>query len=315
MACEPLAVWGGFVIVIFILLILDLVVFHKKNHAISIKEALVWTGIWFAIALIFNVGIWYFQGSGQAVFFLTGYLIEKALSVDNLFVMLVIFTAFKVAPEYQHKVLFWGITSAIVLRGTVIGIGSALITKFSWILYLLGAFTIYLGIKLFFKDEEDFDPHDNLIVRITKKVFHVSRKKDTCCFFVKEKNKHGITLLFIALVVIEFTDVAFAFDSIPAIFAITRDPFIVFTSNIFAILGLRSLYFVIARTHEMFHYLNIGLGIILVFIGIKLFAEHWINIPTSVSLLVVIGILACSITASVLHKKREDVVANLPPEK
>ncbi len=310
MACEPLAVWIGFIFTIFILLIIDLVVFHKKNHAISIKEALIWTGVWFGAALIFNLGILYFQGKEQAVFFLTGYLIEKALSVDNLFVMLVIFAAFKIAPQYQHKVLFWGITTAIVLRGVVIGVGTALISRYSWILYILGAFTIYLGIKMFFKDEENFDPHNSLIVKITKKILNVSRKKDTCCFFVKEDKKWGITLLFIALVVIEFTDVAFAFDSIPAIFAITTDPFIVFTSNIFAILGLRSLYFVIARTHELFHHLNFGLGIILIFIGFKLFAEHWISIPTTVSLVVVIGILFVSMIASIMHKKKKDIVVN-----
>ena len=164
---------------------------------------------------------------------------------------------------------------------------------------------------MFFKDEENFDPHDSFIVKITKKVFHVSRKKDTCCFFVKEDKKYGITLLFIALVVIEFTDVAFAFDSIPAIFAITTDPFIVFTSNIFAILGLRSLYFVIARTHELFHYLNIGLGIILIFIGFKLFAEHWINIPTWLSLIIVLGVIITSMALSILHKKKKDIVVNI----
>src|SRR3989344_5406328 len=291
MACEPLAAWGGFIISIMILLIIDLVIFHKKNHTISIKEALTWTAVWFSIALLFNLGILYFQGKEQAVFFLTGYLIEKALSVDNLFVMLVIFTAFKIAPQYQHKVLFWGITTAIILRGIVIGIGAALISKFSWILYLLGAFTIYLGIKMFFKDEENFDPHDSFIVKITKKVFHVSRKKDTCCFFVKEDKKYGITLLFIALVVIEFTDVAFAFDSIPAIFAITTDPFIVFTSNIFAILGLRSLYFVIAKAHDMFAHLKTGLSVILVFIGVKLLIKDFWHPHIFLALGIVLGIL------------------------
>lgn len=312
MACEPLIVWVGFVTVIFIFLLLDLVVFHKKNKVISVKNALVWTGVWFSIALIFNVGIFYFQGKEQAVFFLTGYLIEKALSVDNLFVMLVIFSAFKISPLYQHKVLFWGIATAIFLRGIVIGVGSVLIAKFSWILYLLGAFTIYLGVKMFFKDEETFDPHDSFIVKMTKRVLHVSRNNDTHNFFVRENGRLGISLLFIALVVIEFTDVAFAFDSIPAIFAITTDPFIVFTSNIFAILGLRSLYFVIARTHELFHYLNIGLGIILIFIGMKLFSEHWINVPTWLSLVIVIGVLVCSMAASVVHKKKTDSVSNLP---
>lgn len=311
MACEPLAAWVGFIILILILLVIDLAIFHKKNHAITIKEALAWTGVWFGLSLLFNSGILYFQGGEQAVFFLTGYLIEKALSVDNLFVMLVIFTALKIAPKYQHKVLFWGITTAIILRGIVIGVGAALIAKFSWILYLLGAFTVYLGIKLLFKDEEDFDPHDSFIVKTTKKIFHVSHNKDTHHFFVKEGEKLGITLLFIALVVIEFTDVAFAFDSIPAIFAITTDPFIVFTSNIFAILGLRSLYFVIAKTHEIFHYLNIGLGVILIFIGFKLFAEHWVNVPTWLSLVIVMCILICSMAASILHKKKKDVVINL----
>jgi len=300
------ALWGGFILLILVFLFLDLFVFNKKHHVVTIKEALLWSLFWFSIAMIFNVFVWYKFGPESGLQFLTGYLIEEALSMDNLFVILVIMTAFKIAPKFQHRVLFWGIIGAIVFRGIMILAGAALVKKFDWIFYIFGIFIIYTGYKMLFKQQEDFNPHDSWIVKIVKKVFHVSRNHDTEHFFTMENGKRAVTLLFVALMVVEITDILFAFDSIPAIFAITTDPFIVFTSNIFAILGLRSLYFVIARAHDLFHYLNIGLAIILVFIGTKMLLHHEFDIPIGLSLGIVVGVLALSIIASIIHKKQAE---------
>jgi len=300
--------WGGFILLVIIFLVIDIVVFHKDHHAISVKEALIWTCIWFGLALLFNVFIWWYFGQEQALQFLTGYLIEKSLSVDNLFVILMIFTAFRIAPKYQHEVLFWGILGAIIMRGALILLGTALVDRFHWILYVFGAFLIYGGFKMLFKDDDDFDPHKSWVVRMIHKVVHVSRNHDDGKF-IKRTNQKGrllpysVTLLFVALIVIEATDLVFAFDSIPAIFAITTNPFIVFTSNIFAILGLRSLYFVIAKTHDLFKYLNIGLAIVLMFIGVKMLIEPWVHIPVLLSLEIVILILADTMILSVLSDR------------
>lgn len=301
---DDIYLWGGFIALVGVFLYLDLFVFHKKQHSISIKEALIWTVVWFSLAMVFNLFIWYKFGHDAAAKFFTGYLIEKALSVDNLFVILMIFTAFKIKPIYHHKILFWGILGAIFFRGFMIWAGSALVSRFEWLLYIFGAFLVYTGIKMFKKKEDDFDPHDSWIVKTIKKFFHVSRKDDVHHFTIVENGRRGITMLFVALMVIEVTDIVFAFDSIPAIFAITTDPFLVFTSNIFAILGLRSLYFVIAKAHDMFHYLNIGLAFILSFIGVKMLIAHWIHIDIFVSLGIVVSVLALSIIFSVLNKNK-----------
>lgn len=301
---NPIFMWIGFIALVLVLLFLDLGVFNKKNHSLSIKQALLWTLFWFLLAMAFNVFVYFEFGKEMALQFITGYLIEKSLSVDNLFVILVIFTSFKVLPKYQHKVLFWGIVGALVLRGIMILLGVALVSQFHWIFYIFGVFLVYTGIKMFYKDDNEFDPHDTFIVRTLKKFVPVSREHDTSKFFIKKPGeKMEITILFVALMVIEFTDIVFAFDSLPAIFAISTDPFIIFTSNVFAILGLRSLYFVIAKASDSFQFLNYGLGIILGFIGIKMLVADFIHVSIEVSLLVVVTILIISIVGSILHKK------------
>lgn len=303
---NPIFMWIGFILLILIFLFLDLGVFNKKSHSLTIKQALLWTLAWFIVAMLFNVFVYFEFGKDMALQFVTGYLIEKSLSVDNLFVILVIFTSFKVLPRYQHKVLFWGIVGALILRGIMIILGVALVSQFHWIFYIFGVFLIYAGIKMFYKDDNEFDPHNTFIVRTLKKFVPISRETDTSKFFIKKPGqKTEITILFVALLVIEFTDIIFAFDSLPAIFAISTDPFIIFTSNVFAILGLRSLYFVIAKAHDSFEYLNYGLGTILGFIGVKMLTADFIHISVEVSLLVVVTVLAISIISSILHKNNQ----------
>jgi tellurite resistance protein TerC len=300
---DPLFMWIGFLILVTIFLVIDLGVFNKKQHAVTVKEALIWTGIWITLALVFNFFVWLEWGSEIGLKFLAGYLLEKSLSIDNIFVIFLIFMSFKVEPKYQHRILFWGIVGAIVLRGLLILAGTALVSKFHWIFYLFGIFLIYSGIHMIFKKDEDFDPHESWIVRTIHKIVPVSRKHEGK-FFVKHGKKTAVTVLFVSLIVIEFTDVVFAFDSIPAIFGITTDPFIVFTSNIFAILGLRSLYFVIAKIHDMFVFLQYGLAFILVFIGVKMMIEEFVHISLGISLGVVFFTLFTSIIASIVFGKK-----------
>ncbi len=302
----PFAMWAGFIFLILIFLIFDLGLFNRKKHALSIREALLWSLVWFSLAMAFNAFVYFEFGQKVALEFFTGYLVEKSLSVDNLFVMLLIFTSLKVDPKYQHKVLFWGIVGALVMRGLMIGAGTALVARFHWVLYIFGAFLIYAGLRIFFKkDDEDFDPHEHFMVKAIRRVFPVSKHDRGGRFFVKHKGKMAVTVLFIALLIIEVTDIVFAFDSIPAIFGITLDPFIVFTSNIFAILGLRSLYFVILKAHNYFAYLNIGLGLILVFIGLKMLVEKYVEISIFYSLGIIVAILSVCIGVSLIW----------PPEK
>ena len=301
---SPLFMWIGFTILVIIFLVLDLFVFNRKEHEVSIKEALIWAGIWFGLAMLFNLFLWLEFGAETGITFLGGYLLEKALSVDNLFVIFLIFVSFQVEKKYQHKILLWGIIGAIVLRGLFILIGTSLVERFDWIFYIFGIFLIYSGIMMFFKKEDDYDPHDSWIVKFLHKIVPVSRNHNGK-FFVKDKGKFAITILFVALIVVEITDVLFAFDSIPAICGITVDPYIVFTSNIFAILGLRSLYFVIAKIHDMFVYLGWGLAVILIFIGGKMIAEELgMHISMFLSLGVVFFILLISIVASLLFGKK-----------
>lgn len=300
---SPIFMWLGFLALVAVFLILDLGVFNKKKHTLSIKEALFWSAVWFSMSMLFNLFLWFEFGSKPAVQFLAGYILEKSLSVDNLFVILLIFLSFKIEPKYQHKILFWGIVGALLMRGLMIGIGAVLITKFHWILYLFGLFLIYGGINIIRKKEETYDPHDSLVVRMIRKIVHVTRDHHDGALIVRRNGKTMVTLFFVVLVVIEVTDLAFALDSIPAIFGITTDPYIVFTSNIFAILGLRSLYFVILKAHDYFHYLNYGLGIILMFIGVKMLVEDFIHISIFLSLGIIIGILALAMIASVTWVK------------
>jgi tellurite resistance protein TerC len=297
--------WIGFNVFVLIMLALDLGVFNRKSHVISVKESISWTLVWIALALIFNLGIGHFMGNDKALEFLTGYVIEKSLSVDNIFVIALLFSYFSVPPRYQHKVLFWGILGALVMRATMIAVGAKLIAEFAWIIYVFGAFLILTGIKMIAKQETDIHPEQTFVVRLFRRFIPVTRDYHDGHFFVRHQGALMATPLFIALLVVEFTDLIFAVDSIPAIFAVTRDPFIVYTSNVFAILGLRSLYFALAGVLDKFHYLKFGLGLVLTFVGVKMLLGHtpW-RIDTHISLAVIVLILTGSVIASLVWPKK-----------
>lgn len=296
-------VWVGFIAFVILLLAIDLGIFHRKSHEVNIKEALIWSAVWISLAMIFNYGVYVYMGEQKALEFLTGYLIEKSLSVDNLFVFIMIFSFFNVKPEYQHKVLFWGILGALIMRAIFIFAGVALISKFHWIIYIFGAFLIFTGIKMLFHKDQEIAPDKNPLVRLFKKFFPVSDKMHGGNFFVKINSRTVATPLFIVLLIVEFTDLIFAVDSIPAILAITNDSFIIFTSNVFAILGLRALYFALAGITKYFHYLKYGLSAILVFVGMKMVIADIYKVPIVYSLLIIMGILLLSILASFVFKK------------
>ena len=298
-------VWVGFIAFVVLLLAIDLGVFHRKSHEVKIKEALIWSAVWISLAFIFNYGIYIFMGKEKALEFLTGYLIEKSLSVDNLFVFIMLFTFFKVEPRYQHKVLFWGILGALIMRAIFIFAGVALISRFHWIIYIFGAFLVFTGIKMIFHKDEEVSPDKNPLVRLFKKFFPVTDQMHGGNFFVKINSKTVATPLFIVLLVVEFTDLIFAVDSIPAILAISTDSFIIFTSNVFAILGLRALYFALAGITQYFHYLKYGLSAILVFVGVKMVIVGFYKIPIVYSLLTILGILIVSIVLSVIFPQKE----------
>lgn len=303
--------WIGFNVFVLFMLALDLGVFHRKAHVVSFKEAVSWTIVWIALALLFNLGIAHYMGGEKAIEFLTGYVIEYSLSVDNIFVFALLFSYFSVPPAYQHRVLFWGILGALVMRATMIGVGAALITKFAWIIYIFGGFLILTGIKMIFKKEEQIHPERNPVVRWFKKIVPVTRDYRGQSFFVVENGVRHATPLFVVLLLVEISDLIFAVDSIPAIFAVTKDPFIVYTSNVFAILGLRSLYFALAGVMDKFHYLKVGLGFVLSFVGVKMLLGHtaW-KIDTHISLGVIVGILALAVIASIMWPKK--VAAPVP---
>jgi len=304
-------VWIGFIAFVVLLLALDLGVFHRKSHEVKIKEALIWSAVWISLALIFNYGIYIFMGKEKALEFLTGYLIEKSLSVDNLFVFIMLFTFFKVEPRYQHKVLFWGILGALIMRAIFIFAGVALISRFHWIIYIFGAFLVFTGIKMLFHKDEEVAPDKNPLVRLFKKFFPVTEQMHGGNFFVKINSKTVATPLFIVLLVVEFTDLIFAVDSIPAILAISTDSFIIFTSNVFAILGLRALYFALAGITQYFHYLKYGLSAILVFVGVKMVIVGFYKIPIVYSLLTILGILIVSIVLSIIFPQKEKQINHL----
>jgi tellurite resistance protein TerC len=295
--------WGGFTLFVLGMLALDLGVFHRKEHVIGFREALGWTAVWICLALLFNAGILYYFGSQKALEFLTGYVIEKALSVDNIFVFLVLFSYFKVPKHLQHRVLFWGILGALVMRFVFIIVGAALLATFHWVIYVFGAILVITGIKLFRQDESEIDPEKNIMYRFAKRLFPTVSGYREKHFFVVENGKRYATSLFLVLIAIEATDVVFAVDSIPAIFAVTNDPFIVYTSNILAILGLRALYFALAGILDKFHYLNIGLAVVLIFVGLKMLISGWIKIPILVSLGVIAGVLLLSVLASMIRSR------------
>jgi tellurite resistance protein TerC len=302
---EQLWLWIGFNVFVLAMLALDLGVFHRKAHVVSFRESIIWTAVWVVLALLFNAGVWHHYGSQKALEFFTGYLIEKSLSVDNVFVFALLFSYFAVPPIYQHKVLFWGILGALVMRAIMIAAGAALITQFTWIIYLFGAFLIITGLKMVLKREEEIHPERNPVVRWFKRLMPVTPDYRRDKFFVSDNGRRHATPLFVVLLLVEVSDVIFAVDSIPAIFAVTTDPFIVYTSNVFAILGLRSLYFVLAGVMNKFHYLKIGLGVVLAFVGVKMLLAHTAyKLDTLVSLGVVAGILAISIVASLLRPAR-----------
>jgi tellurite resistance protein TerC len=295
-----------FNIFVITMLVLDLGVFQRRAHVIGIKEALGWSAFWIALSLLFNIGLYVWQGREAALLFFTGYLIEKSLSVDNLFVFLLLFMYFKVPGKYQHKVLFWGILGALVMRGALIATGVVLISKFHWILYLFGAFLVFAGIKMGIqKETAEVHPERNIAVRMFKKLMPVTSEYHEAKFFVKIDGRLHATLLVIVLIVVETTDLVFALDSIPAIFAITTDPFIVYTSNVFAILGLRALYFALAGMMNLFHYLKIGLSVVLGFVGAKMLLAEVFPIPIAVALGVIGVVLLLSVLASILWPKEE----------
>ena len=302
---DTIWLWVGFNLFVLAKLALDLGVLHRKAHIVSFREAMGWTVAWVTLAALFNMGIWHFAGAEKALEFTTGYVIEYSLSVDNIFVFALLFSYFAVPATYQHRVLFWGILGALVLRALMIVAGTVLITKFAWVIYVFGAFLIITGIKMIVKQEEEIHPERNPIVKWFKRLMPVTSDYREDKFFVRENGVRMATPLFVVLMLVEMSDILFAVDSIPAIFAVTKDPFIVYTSNVFAILGLRSLYFALAGVLDKFHYLKIGLGIVLTFVGVKMLLGHTVwKINTLVSLGVIISVLAGSIVMSLVRPKK-----------
>ncbi len=291
--------WIGFLTFILFMLILDLGVFHKKDREIKFKEAVLWTIFWITLSLIFNVLIYFTSGEKPAIEFLTGYFIEKSLSIDNIFVFVMIFSYFKVPLKYHHKVLFWGILGALIMRAIFIFSGVALISKFHWIIYLFGAFLIFTGIKMFFEKDKDIHPEKNPVLNLFKKIFPVHTAYEDGHFFIKKNSRYYATPLFLVIIFVETSDIIFAVDSIPAVLSITRDPFIVFTSNVFAILGLRSLYFAVSGVMQYFRFLSTGLSAILIFVGAKMLLDSFYKIPTGYSFLIITFIVTAAIIASV----------------
>lgn len=301
-----MAAWIGFVVFILLVLLLDLGVFHKKSHVVGFKESIIWSGVWIALAMVFAVILYYWKGSGDSMLFLTGYVIEKSLSVDNLFVFLLIFGFFKVPDEYQHKVLFYGILGALVMRAFFIWAGIAILAKFTWVIYIFGGFLMYSGIKMMMPQRDDHDLEKSWVIIWTKKIFPAVPHYDSDRFFTKVDGVRHITPLFITLIFVEFSDLVFAVDSIPAIIGITSDPFLVFTSNVFAILGLRSLYFALKGFADIFHYLKYGLALILMFIGGKMLALFFnFHMDVRITMSVIFGILLISVIGSIISKKKE----------
>jgi tellurite resistance protein TerC len=320
---ESIWLWIGFNVFVLLLLALDLGVFHRKAHAVSMKEALTWSIVWITLSLLFNLVIYLFWDvmvpnsdytNGEAALaFLTGYLVEKSLSVDNIFVFILIFSYFAVPDAYQHRVLFWGILGALIMRGTLIAVGAVLLEQFHWVIYIFGAFLIYTGIRMARHQDEELKPNENPVVKFFRRFMPVTENFEKDKFFLRRAGKLFATPLFLILLVVESTDLVFALDSIPAIFAITRDPFIVYTSNVCAILGLRALYFLLANVMDQFQYLKIGLSVVLTFIGIKMVITDLYHISEGVSLAVVASVLTISIVAS-LWKTRRDARLAEPVE-
>jgi tellurite resistance protein TerC len=304
--------WAGFVIAVVVFLALDLGVFHRQAHVVRFKEALAWTSIWFALSMCFAGALVPWRGRGEAIEFVTGYVIELSLSMDNVFVIALIFSYFRVPLEYQHRVLFWGILGALVMRGLMIWLGTELILRFHWMLYVFGAFLVLTGIKMLFSDDEGVHPEKNPVIRAARRLFPIAHQFDGQKFTTQLNGRLALTPLALVLLMVETTDLIFAVDSIPAIFAVTQKPFIVFTSNVFAILGLRSLYFVLAGAIGYFRYLKFGLSLVLVFIGVKmLLMDTRFKVATGASLVVVVLVILASVLISVWVARRESRKAML----
>ena len=312
----PIWLWIGFNVFVLAMLALDLGVFHRKAHAVSGKEALAWSLVWISLALVFNAIIYFYwdrmapestyTNRDAALAFFTGYLIEKSLSVDNIFVFILIFSFFAVPAAYQHRVLFWGILGALIMRGALIAVGAALLEQFHWIIYIFGAFLIFTGVRMALQRDENIQPDKNPLVKFFRRFMPVTENFEKDKFFVRRAGRVLATPLFLILLVVESTDLVFAVDSIPAIFAVTQDPFIVYTSNVFAILGLRALYFLLADVMDTFQYLKFGLSAVLVFIGTKMVIVDFYKIPIGISLGVVAGILTISILASLWKARKQE---------
>jgi tellurite resistance protein TerC len=292
--------WAAFIVLILVVLVVDLGVFHRREHAVATREAAAWTAFWIGLSLALNLWIYLEYGKRPGLEFLTGYLVEYALSVDNIFVFILIFRYFAVPKTLQHRVLFWGILGAMVMRGIFIGLGAALISRFEWILYLFGVFLLATGLKIVTQDDLEVHPERNPVVNLFRRLVPITRTYHDKHFFWREGGRLMATPLLFVLVVVETTDVVFAVDSIPAIFGITRDPFLIFTSNICAILGLRALYFLLAGMMDQFHYLKVGLGLVLAFIGVKMLIADFVHVPIEISLGVVVALLGGGVGASLL---------------
>ncbi len=306
--------WIGFTLFVFAMLALDLGVFHRKAHEVRPKEALVWTLVWIGLAIVFNLGVYHWFGPEKGLEFLTGYLIEKALSVDNIFVFLVIFGYFSVPLAYQHRILFWGILGALIMRALFIALGAVLLQSFHWVLYIFGGLLVFTGIRLLIQKGAEIHPERNPALRLFRRFVPMVKEYRGARFTVVEGGKRLATPLLLVLVVVEATDVIFAVDSIPAIFAITNDPFIVYTSNIFAILGLRALYFLLAGIMTKFHYLKIGLALVLVFVGGKMLISEIYELPITISLMVVASLIGGSMAVSFWRPPTKPDLPILPPE-
>ena len=309
--------WGIFTAVIGAMLVIDLIIANRHDDEVKASSALVQTGFWISLALLYAGYIWQAHSTNHALLFLTGFVIEKALSVDNLFVFLVVFSFFKVRPSHQRRVLFWGILTAVFLRAALIFLGAAIVARFHWVLYFFGAFLLYTAWKLLFSDEADeVEPEKNRILVLMRKYVPISPQLDGAHFLTRHGGKLMATPLLAVLVVIETTDVVFALDSVPAIFAITQDPFLIYTSNIFAILGLRALYFALASMMGKFRFLNVGLALVLAFVGLKMLGEHWVHVPIPVSLGIVFTLIVGSVIASLMFPEKEGAPKRpeMPPE-
>jgi tellurite resistance protein TerC len=308
-------VWIAFHVFVFAMLALDLGIFHREAHEVSMREAAGWSVTWVVLSLSFNYGVYRVMGAQAGLEFLTGYLIEKALSVDNIFVFVLIFSYFGVPPRHQHRILFWGILGALVLRGGMIGAGAYLIQRFHWIIYVFGAFLVVTGVRMAFHTDHDIEPEANPVIRIVRRFVPVTNRYHGQRFFTREAIGPGgalrgvATPLFVVLLLVETTDIIFAVDSIPAIFAVTTNAFLVYTSNVFAILGLRAMYFLLAGVIQRFHYLQLGLAVVLTFVGVKMLITDWYTVPIGMSLAIVAAVLAVAVIASWLFPKQAEAHA------